>query len=66
MTTATLTDLGIDKAELAEFVNTLIEQNGGLSEETLMALYLKTATTAEILRTTLGIDPVQVTLEDNE
>lgn len=65
-TQATLDDLGIKKEDVAEFVNKLIEENGGLEEQALMTLYIKTATAAEILRKTLGIEPIVVTLEDVE
>lgn len=66
MTVATLDDLGIDKVGLAEFVNDLIERNGGVEAEALQILYLKTVTAAEILRKALGCDPVQVTVGDDE
>lgn len=65
MTVATLDDLGIDKVMLAEFVNDLIERNGGVEAEALQILYLKTATAAEILRKALGCEPVSVTLGED-
>lgn len=66
MTIATLLDLGIDKEEMANFVNGLVEANGGLDSAALQILYLKTATAAEILRSALGCEPAIVTLEDDE
>jgi hypothetical protein len=55
----------VSLAESVEFLDELLQKHGG-SEEALMILLIKVASTKAILEKALGCDPIVVEMEDDE
>jgi hypothetical protein len=55
----------VSLAESVEFLDELLQKHGG-SEEALMILLIKVASTKAILEKALGCDPIVVEMEDEE
>ena len=55
----------VSMAESVEFLDDLLQKHGE-SEEALMILLIKVASTKAILEKALGCDPIVVELEDDE
>jgi hypothetical protein len=55
----------VSMAESVEFLDDLLQKHGE-SEEALMILLIKVASTKAILERALGCDPIVVELEDDE